>query len=614
MHRKVSFLKSDSWLWKLLLLALVIQLYFSLGTKMFQCRKEFESATETLTKSNINILPYNINNLAFKSDPLHPLESTEKLNRRLNESREFLISNYNGYTDKETDNQKNENNQNTSVDKSYTEEQDIRKFFPKGFAHAKIEMLKIIFNLMGRKESLFKHIDTSEFAGNFDDSEHISDYFISFFQKSGFDKGFGSNLNLKYTAATLATNLYTTECQEKMNQAAALETNQKKGYPSMYINPWYEKYMWSLYWNNNNPHLDPMKNSTLSASKEDKVQSSNDDANYNRNLKNTAACIVVRNEAEYLDEFVAFHWIQGVGHFTFIDDTSTDNTKEVLEKYIKRNIVSYRYVSNDTDKHAGTAHGQRIWLNDCLMNYWNIKWNLQTFLNESNDGPVLVSDFKDHHYNRGRVVSDKKVEGKVNYIYKWRPQFVIFPDADELVMATPFKTTLAQILNKNWLTKVCGKISRTDFGTNSFNKKPQGKLVAENYLLTGKTYYGAHQKLVTNIDPWPSYNETSGQLVPYQGQPPNELYSVHDMVDIKCPIRLWEDFHLNHYLKSLEDYDRKILTHRTNTGRYKEKPLQLFWDREKGDNIDFSGIEWSCNVRSHLNHLFHQEAFSLPYS
>jgi hypothetical protein len=56
-------------------------------------------------------------------------------------------------------------------------------------------------------------------------------------------------------------------------------------------------------------------------------------------------CSVFRNEAGVLDEFVAFHWLQGVGRFVLFDDKSVDRPLEVLQKYIDLGIVVYRNIS-----------------------------------------------------------------------------------------------------------------------------------------------------------------------------------------------------------------------------------------------------------------------------
>lgn len=50
----------------------------------------------------------------------------------------------------------------------------------------------------------------------------------------------------------------------------------------------------------------------------------------------------IKNEEPYLAEYLEFHILQGVDHFIFYDNGSTDGTKEILEPYIKAGLVELR--------------------------------------------------------------------------------------------------------------------------------------------------------------------------------------------------------------------------------------------------------------------------------
>ena len=54
-----------------------------------------------------------------------------------------------------------------------------------------------------------------------------------------------------------------------------------------------------------------------------------------------AAC--VKNEGRYLREWIEYHLWAGVEHFYIYDNGSTDNTKDVLEPYLQRGIVTRHY-------------------------------------------------------------------------------------------------------------------------------------------------------------------------------------------------------------------------------------------------------------------------------
>lgn len=49
---------------------------------------------------------------------------------------------------------------------------------------------------------------------------------------------------------------------------------------------------------------------------------------------------IVKNEATYLDEWLAFHRIVGVGHFYIYDNGSTDGTLELLERHSRKGDVT----------------------------------------------------------------------------------------------------------------------------------------------------------------------------------------------------------------------------------------------------------------------------------
>jgi len=50
-------------------------------------------------------------------------------------------------------------------------------------------------------------------------------------------------------------------------------------------------------------------------------------------MKELTAINWIKNDAQYLPEYIEFHLLQGVDHFVFYDDGSTDNTEEVLGPY-----------------------------------------------------------------------------------------------------------------------------------------------------------------------------------------------------------------------------------------------------------------------------------------
>lgn len=59
---------------------------------------------------------------------------------------------------------------------------------------------------------------------------------------------------------------------------------------------------------------------------------------------NFAVVAIMKNEARDLVEWLEFHLLVGVEHFFLYDNESVDDTYKILEPYIKKGIVTYRYV------------------------------------------------------------------------------------------------------------------------------------------------------------------------------------------------------------------------------------------------------------------------------
>ena len=63
---------------------------------------------------------------------------------------------------------------------------------------------------------------------------------------------------------------------------------------------------------------------------------------YDKKYKHELSIVAcVKNEAPYLIEWIEYHLYQGVDHFYIYDDGSTDNSREIVENYIKSGIVDW---------------------------------------------------------------------------------------------------------------------------------------------------------------------------------------------------------------------------------------------------------------------------------
>jgi hypothetical protein len=59
---------------------------------------------------------------------------------------------------------------------------------------------------------------------------------------------------------------------------------------------------------------------------------------------------IVRNEAEYIAEWLEYHLLIGVDKFYIYDNESTDNLKDVLKPYIDSDIVEYFVIKGEENK------------------------------------------------------------------------------------------------------------------------------------------------------------------------------------------------------------------------------------------------------------------------
>lgn len=56
-----------------------------------------------------------------------------------------------------------------------------------------------------------------------------------------------------------------------------------------------------------------------------------------------AVCAIAKNEGPYFKEWIEWHLAHGVDQFFIYDNESNDGTREILEPYIERGVVDYKY-------------------------------------------------------------------------------------------------------------------------------------------------------------------------------------------------------------------------------------------------------------------------------
>ena len=151
-----------------------------------------------------------------------------------------------------------------------------------------------------------------------------------------------------------------------------------------------------------------------------------------------AICVIIKNEADYIEEWIDYHFKIGFEKFYIYDNESTDNTREILDKYIRKGIVDYIYCP---------GKGKQIpSYNDCI------------------------------------------------HRYRSKCRYIAFIDADEFIFPIEDENIYGI---KKYLDKYAGlTINWMIFGSSHHIKKPEGS-VLENYTLRGKEA-NKHVKTICN--------------------------------------------------------------------------------------------------------------------
>lgn len=117
-----------------------------------------------------------------------------------------------------------------------------------------------------------------------------------------------------------------------------------------------------------------------------------------------SVCAICRNEADYLEEWVEFHLLQGVQHFYMYNNLSTDGTEDILKRYEKAGIVTYENIEQNPV--------QFVAYNKCLKDHgheseWIAFIDVDEFL-YSPEGlplPAAIQDIIENALLRSRVAA-----------------------------------------------------------------------------------------------------------------------------------------------------------------------------------------------------------------
>lgn len=113
-----------------------------------------------------------------------------------------------------------------------------------------------------------------------------------------------------------------------------------------------------------------------------------------------AITCISKNEGPYLKEWIEYHKIVGVERFYFYDNESDDNTKDILQPYIKDGTVVYHFLPNNP---ITKLKNQDSAYNDSIFKYRDrTKWmafiDIDEFIVpvEKNTIPEFLSDYEQY--------------------------------------------------------------------------------------------------------------------------------------------------------------------------------------------------------------------------
>ena len=228
-----------------------------------------------------------------------------------------------------------------------------------------------------------------------------------------------------------------------------------------------------------------------------------------KNLKREGLAIVliIKDEAQYITEWINFHVKQGASHFFIYDNESTDNLYETLQPFITQGLVTYKKFP----------------------------------------GKIRQTDAYNHAI----------------YNYRKKFKYMAFIDTDEFLF-TPNNTESGALYNfmDNFMKqhKNAGGIGVNwlVFGSNGHETKPDGG-VLENFIMCVEKDTPVNYHIKTICDPMKVFNWYHVHFPGYYRGYHNLSENGEIIEDPFSKIVSFDKIRINHYLyKSKEEYIQKI--------------------------------------------------------
>ena len=229
----------------------------------------------------------------------------------------------------------------------------------------------------------------------------------------------------------------------------------------------------------------------------------------NSNRVYLAACLVYRNHAGYLREWVEFHRLVGVERFYLYDTGSTDEHLEVLAPYLDEGVLTVEHWHGEGRQHAAYDHCVQVHADDA----------------------------------------------------RW----IAFIDDDEFLFS-PEGTPVPEVLRRYEAWAGVG-VNLAQFGTSGHRRRPDG-LVIENYLYRS---HALHRWIKSIVDPSRALRCKGGHSFEFEGGITVDVHE-RPTKGWESAERSLDHLRINHYYtKSEEELLEKWATTRADTGELRHE-------------------------------------------
>jgi len=125
--------------------------------------------------------------------------------------------------------------------------------------------------------------------------------------------------------------------------------------------------------------------------------------------------IICKNESMILNEFIEHYKWQGVEHIYFIDNNSTDNTRDILQKYIESEYLSYYYLPM---KYKQMHYYNLVYNSIRKETKWIIVCDADEYIYNRTAGNTILSYINsiDYNSNINSIILPWKMFGSSDYV------------------------------------------------------------------------------------------------------------------------------------------------------------------------------------------------------